>query len=86
MSDVHPSGDFTVEVPSEPRIVRTIKHGDTTYELWVGPCKCGRHPVIRLMRTSGASLSVYEISSDDYENLDEHVAKTTHKLLGGRAN
>lgn len=27
------------------------------------------------MRTCGASLSVYEISADDYENLDDYVAK-----------
>src|SRR5262249_9011763 len=76
MSKVHGLDDFVGEVPSETRIVRTIKHGDTTYEMLVGPCSsCRRHPVFRLMRTSGASLSVYQISSDDYQNLDEYVAE-----------
>jgi hypothetical protein len=76
VSHAHLPGDFTEEVPSETRVVRTIKHGDTTYELFVGPCgECGRHPVFRLMRTCEASLSVYEISADDYQNLDEYVAK-----------
>jgi hypothetical protein len=76
VSHVHPSGDFTEGMPSETRIMRTIKLGDTTYELFVGPCaECGRHPVFRLMRTCEASLSVYEISPDDAQNLDEYVAK-----------
>jgi hypothetical protein len=75
MSEFHAS-DFVGEVPSDTRIVRTIKLGDTTYEMFVGPCpSCRRHPVFRLMRTCGASLSVYEISSEDYQNLDEYVAK-----------
>jgi hypothetical protein len=76
MSHVHPPGDLIEEVPSETRVVRTIKHGDTVYELLVGPCgQCGRHPVFRLIRTCGASLSVYEISADNHENLDDYVAK-----------
>ena len=63
------------KVPSETRVVRTIKHGDTTYELYVGACGCcGTHPVFRLMRLCGASLSIYEISADDYRNLDEYIA------------
>jgi hypothetical protein len=61
--------------PGSAHIERTIKHGDTTYELFVGPCACGERPIFRLMRTCGASLSIYLISSEDYENLDEYVAE-----------
>jgi hypothetical protein len=76
MSEAEKRVDFVDDALSETRIVRTIKHGDTTYELFVGPCpECHRHPVFRLMRTCGSSLSVYEISSEDYQNLDEYVAK-----------
>jgi len=75
MGDAHLLDDITAKAPTETGIVRTIKHGDRTYELYVGSCKCGRHPVFRLMRTSGASLSVYEISQHDYENIDDYVAK-----------
>src|SRR5262249_41658558 len=52
-----------------------IEYGDTIYELWIGPCKCGRHQVHRLMRTAGFSLSVYEISPEDAEHLDEYVTQ-----------
>jgi hypothetical protein len=63
------------KVPSETRVVRTIKHGDTTYELYVGACGCcGTHPVFRLMRLFGSSLSIYELSAEDCRNLDEYVA------------
>lgn len=76
MKDAHQSGDVTDDTPSETRIVRTIKLGDTTYELFVGPCpECSRHPVFRLMRTCEASMSVYELSPQDAQNLDEYVAK-----------
>jgi hypothetical protein len=61
--------------PADPRIERTIKHGDTTYNLFVGPCACCERPIFRLVRTCGASLSVYQISSEDYENLDDYVAE-----------
>jgi hypothetical protein len=51
MSDTCPIDDAIESVPSETRVVRTIKHGDTTYELYVGACGCcGTHPVFRLMR------------------------------------
>src|SRR5215467_13448165 len=73
MSDLYPSDDQACELASETRIVRTIEHGDTTYELVVGPCKCCDHTVYRVMRTCGASLSVYEISREDAQNLDEYV-------------
>ena len=75
MSEVCPSNGPSGEVPSEAGVVRKIEYGDTLYELWVGPCKCGRHPVCRVMRTSGASLSVYEISREDAQNLDQYVSK-----------
>jgi hypothetical protein len=48
--------------------------GDCTYELFVGKCSCGE-PNYRLMRTCGASISIYQISPEDCENLDEYVAK-----------
>src|ERR1700675_4741515 len=76
MTKAHPAGEFVGEVSPETRLVRVITHEDTTYELYVGPCdECRRHPVYRLMRVCGASLSVYEISAKDSENLDEYVAK-----------
>jgi hypothetical protein len=50
------------------------KIGDCTYELFVGTCSCGQ-PIYRLMRTCGASLSVYQISQKDYENLEEYIAE-----------
>jgi hypothetical protein len=55
-------------------IERDIRLGDCTYELFVGKCSCGE-PFYRLMRTCGASLSIYQISQKDYENLDEYVAE-----------
>jgi hypothetical protein len=48
--------------------------GDCTYELFVGTCSCGQ-PIYRLMRTCGASLSIYQISQDDYENLENYIAQ-----------
>jgi hypothetical protein len=73
MDDVRKPNEGCGLIAEQVRIERTIKHGDTTYELFVGPCKCGAR-VFRLMRTCGASLSVFEISSEDYENLDRYVA------------
>jgi hypothetical protein len=67
--------DDAVNTPSEARIERKMTFGDTIYELFVGPCKCGRHPVYRLMRTCGASLSVFEITEDNHRNLDEYVSE-----------
>ena len=61
-------------VPPETHVVRTIKHGDPTYELYAGACQCGAHPVFRLMRLFGSSLSIYELSAEDCRNLDEYVA------------
>jgi hypothetical protein len=61
-------------VADQVRIERTIKHGDTTYDIIVGPCKCGAQ-VVRVMRVCGASISVYEIDSEDYENVDVYVAQ-----------
>jgi len=60
--------------PEKTRIEWTTKYGDTLYELYVSKCvDCGG-PVRRLLRTSGASISVYEISAEDFENLEEYVA------------
>jgi hypothetical protein len=62
------------EVPTEIRLVRTIKHQDTTYEIFIGPCsQCGTHPIFRVMRSCGYSFSVYQISGEDYENIDHYV-------------
>jgi len=68
-------GNDAASLPSKMCVEREIKLGDTTYELFVGTCKCGRHPVYRLMRTCGALLSIYEISEDDYQNLDNYVSQ-----------
>jgi hypothetical protein len=48
--------------------------GDCTYELFVGKCSCGQ-PIYRLMRTCGASLSIYQISQEDCENLEDYIAE-----------
>jgi hypothetical protein len=55
-------------------IERNIRLGDCTYELSVGKCSCGE-PIYRLMRTCGASISIYQIAQENYENLDEYVAE-----------
>ena len=54
-------------------IEQTITREDTTYEVYVGQCNCCARPVYRLMRTHGASLSIYEISKENYENIDKYV-------------
>jgi hypothetical protein len=76
MSDIQSSdADWRCEgTTTEPRIARTIKHGDTVYELLVAECKSCAHPVRRLIRTCGASISVYDISPDQYEDLDQFVS------------
>lgn len=57
----------------ETRIGWTARYGDTLYELFVTTCAgCGGQ-VRRLLRTSGASISVYQISAEDFENLEEYV-------------
>jgi hypothetical protein len=53
---------------------RKIIIGDCTYELRVGTCSCGQ-PIYRLMRTCGALLSIYQISQEDYENLEDYIAE-----------
>jgi hypothetical protein len=64
------------EVTQETRRVRTITHGDTTYDVYVGPCKeCGTHSIFRVLRSCGASFSVYQIAEDDFENIDDYVSK-----------
>jgi hypothetical protein len=55
-------------------IERKITIGDCTYELFLGKCSCGQ-PMYRLMRTCGASLSIYQISQEDYENLEDYIAE-----------
>ena len=52
---------------------RTIELGDTTYDLFVAHCSPCARSIYRLMRSCGASLSVYQISKDDCDNLDEYV-------------
>jgi hypothetical protein len=53
---------------------RVIKLGNTTYELMVGQCACGS-PIYKLLRTCGASISVYAISAEDRERLDDYVSE-----------
>jgi hypothetical protein len=55
-------------------IERKTRIGDCTYELFVGTCSCGQ-PIYTLMRTCGASLSIYQIPEEDYENLEEYIAE-----------
>ena len=60
--------------PREFRIERSLKRGDTTYELFVGPCACCDKIVYRLMRSCGASsISIYQISAGDADNLEAYV-------------
>jgi len=59
---------------AEPQVERTIKLGNTTYELMVGQCACGS-PIYKLLRMCGASISVYVISAEDCERLDEYVSE-----------
>jgi hypothetical protein len=59
---------------AEPRVERTIKLGNTTYELMSGQCACGG-PIYKLLRMCGASISVYLISPEDRERLDEYVSE-----------
>jgi hypothetical protein len=65
---------------SETTLARTIKLDDTSYDLYVGPCKCCGIIRYRLMRCNGASFSIYEISETDCETLDEYVAEL-HSVL-----
>ena len=76
MSDIQSrDADWRCEgTTTEPRIARTIKHGDTVYELLVAECESCAHPVRRLIRRCGVSISVYDISPDQYEDLDQFVA------------
>jgi hypothetical protein len=74
------SVELDVASPSETALVRTIKMGDTTYDLYVGPCRCCGEVRYRVMRCNGASFSVYEISSTDCENLEDYVAEL-HSVL-----
>jgi hypothetical protein len=71
MSKDHPACGPT---PAKPRVERTIKRDDTTYELMVGQCSCG-NPTYKLLRMCGASISVYMISAEDCEQLDEYVSE-----------
>jgi hypothetical protein len=79
MSDVRESSSpwKTCTQSTSACVERTIKRGDTIYELFVARCSCCEEPVYRLMRSCGASISIYEISSEDYDNLDEYV-ETLH--------
>src|SRR5262249_32111515 len=75
MSEICPSDDVACEAVSETSIVRTIELGDTTYDLFVGPCRCCDRTVYSVMRTCGASLSIYRIAPEDAQNLDEYVTQ-----------
>lgn len=59
---------------AKPRVERTIKLGNTTFELMVGRCACGG-PIYKLLRMCGASISVYVIGPEDRERLDEYVSE-----------
>jgi hypothetical protein len=63
------------EPPSGSRLVRTIRHGDTTYDVFVGPCKeCGTHTAFHIMRSSSDySFSIYQISEEDYDNVEQYI-------------
>jgi hypothetical protein len=74
------SVELVAPTPSETALVRTIKVDDTSYELYAGPCQCCGEIRYRLMRCNGASLSVYEISPADCENLEDYVADL-HSVL-----
>lgn len=55
--------------------VRTINLGDTTYDLFVGPCSCCNRQAYRVMRSCGYSFSVYEISQEDAQNLGGYISE-----------
>ena len=63
----------TEEGGATGHIERTLKREDTTYDVYVGQCNCCSRPVYRVMRTNGAALSIYEISKEDYENVDQYI-------------
>jgi hypothetical protein len=75
MSEICPSDDVACKSIRESRIVRSIELGDTTYELIVGPCKCCESNVYGVVRSCGASLSIYHISPEDAQNIDEYVSQ-----------
>ena len=77
MSDVSLDYDFS-KIPTETRVIRKIERGDTIYEVYAGACKCGAHPVIRLMRTCGPSISVYQISEENFRDLERYI-NTLHE-------
>jgi hypothetical protein len=59
--------------PGPTRTERTIKRENRTYSVMVSACsECGG-PLYGLLRECGASLSVYFISQEDYENVEEYV-------------
>jgi len=74
------SVELVASTPSDTTLVRTIKVDDTSYDLYVGPCKCCGEIRYRLMRCNGASFSIYEMSSADCENLEDYVADL-HSVL-----
>ena len=64
------------DMPQEVRKVRTIQHDDTTYEVFVGPCReCGSHTTYHVTRSFGASWSVFQISEKDYENVEQYISE-----------
>lgn len=70
---ITPKGRCTV-LPDRVSVECKTKIGDCTYELFVGTCSCGQ-PIYRLMRTCGAAISIYQISQEDYENLEDYIAE-----------
>ena len=74
------SVELVASSPGETTLVRTIKVDDTSYDLYVGPCKCCGEIRYRLMRCNGASFSIYEISPADCQNLEDYVAEL-HSVL-----
>jgi len=69
-----PNGPCAVSPQDKVSVECKTKIGDCTYELFVGTCSCGQ-PIYKLMRTCGAALSVYQISQEDYENLEDYIAE-----------
>jgi hypothetical protein len=57
------------------KVERKIQRGDTTYDLIVGSCACGKPPLITLTRSCGSSLSVYHITQEQCDHLDDYIAK-----------
>src|SRR5262245_24878153 len=54
----------------QPAVVQKIERDGGSYELWKGVCAECKRPVYKVMRTFGASLSVYAISCGDTDSFN----------------